>query len=240
MKRMICILLCAGMLGGLAGCGGTGPQESHPEEPSAVSSGEAAASSGEEPLQEEASGESTPQEPSEAVQLSELDQQAFEGYFADFACFFHQPAETPAELPLDYSMGYFLVYEAWRLGTEAGSSYQQDANLLYLIPEEEISETAEALLGMESFDPGKVAEWPFGRNPLEGFQLYSEESSLPYLNVVSQAVSCQDDTVTVQAVLETGMGNEGETPPNVSLIYEFQRIPSESGELYRLLSISEA
>ena len=174
------------------------------------------------------------------LEINRNDQQAFEGYFADFACFFHQPAETPAELPLDYSMGYFLVYEAWRLGTEAGSSYQQDANLLYLIPEEEISETAEALLGMESFDPGKVAEWPFGRNPPEGFQLYSEESSLPYLNVVSQAVSCQDDTVTVQAVLETGMGNEGETPPNVSLIYEFQRIPSESGELYRLLSISEA
>lgn len=237
MKRMISILLCAAMLGGFAGCGRIGGPETPSEEPSAEISEETA---WEESLQEDSHEESTRQEPSKAVRLPDFDQQDFERYFADFACFFHQPAETPAELPTDYYMGYFLVYESWQRGTAAGNSYEQDSNLLYLIPEEEISAAAEALLGIENFDPETVTEWPFGKNPPDGFQLYSMESSLPYFEVVSQTVSCQEDIVTVQAVLETGMGNEGETPPSASLIYEFQRIPTDSGETYRLLSIGEA
>lgn len=237
MKRRILALIGAVALGAFGGCGRTAPSKPAPQDSSAAASLQAAPPPSSEALsQQNASGE-------QSAQLADFDQPAFERYFADFARFFHQPAETPAALPLDYLMGYFLVYQSWLLGTAAGQSYEQNAALLYLIPEQELSATAEILLGIDDFDPALVAQWPFGANPPEGFQLYSTESSLPYLEITAQTVSCQGQTVTVRAALETGMGDEGETPPSVLLVYEFRRMAGQNagdgGELYQLVSIDE-
>ena len=245
MKRLLAVLLCAAMLCSAVGCSRIDQPESAPESSQTslpASIPEETSSAAPEESEQSASRENegaSQQESSKAAPLAEFDQQSFEEYFAVFARFFHNPAETPQELSKDYSMGYFLVYESWQAGIAAGNSYEQDANFFYLIPEEEISATAEWLLGFPDFEPSQVTEWPFGKNPPDGFQFYSEESSLPYLEVISQTVNCQDDMVTVQATCETGMGNEGETPPTVSLVYEFRRIARENGEIYQLVSIKE-
>lgn len=245
MKRMLTVLLCAAMLCGAIGCSRIEPPESSsqtnsgPEEASLATSEDNSEQSTSSGNSSRGNEESSQQADSKIVSLAEFDQQTFEEYFANFARFFHNPVETPQELPMDYSMGYFLVYESWQTGTATGNSYEQDSNLFYLISEEEISATAESLLGLPNFNPSQITEWPFGKNPPDGFQFYSEESSLPYFEVISQTVNCQDDMVKVQATCETGMGNEGETTPTVSLVYEFQRIAKENGEIYRLVSIKE-
>ncbi len=164
---------------------------------------------------------------------------SFESYFENFASFFHSPATSPAELPLDSNFAYFLLYETYHAGIRAGKNYTEE-NQFYLIPENELAYTAKTRLGIENLDLSDIEAWPFWGVPPEGMQLFTEATSLPYLYIVEKSIRQEGDRFFADAVLETFLGSEGEPTPRVSLSYEFRRISLDDGtEYYQLISITD-
>ena len=163
----------------------------------------------------------------------------FAAYLNNVVRFFREPVSSPDSIPRDSNLAGFLLAETYRRGIQDGKSYPQDENRMYQIPNEEISATAEKLLGLENFDPAEIPEWPGSRKPGAEYQLYAGEESLPYSEIVSSMTHWEDDFVTVRAVISTAMDEEWLPDPDYAIdrFYTFQRIPDGAGEYARLVSI---
>ena len=166
----------------------------------------------------------------------------FAAYLNNVVRFFREPVSSPDSIPRDSNLAGFLLAETYRRGIQDGKSYPQDENRMYQIPNEEISATAEKLLGIENFDPAEIPEWPGSRKPGAEYQLYAGEESLPYSEIVSSMTHWEDDFVTVRAVISTAMDEEWLPDPDYAIdrFYTFQRIPDENGEYARLVSVQYA
>lgn len=164
---------------------------------------------------------------------------SFESYFEDFVRFFHSPAADPAELPLNYNLAYFLLYESYHARLQTGNRYPEE-DQFYLIPEGELTYIAKTRLGIENLDLSAIEEWPFAGVPPKGKRHFTEATSLPYINIIKKSTRQEGDRFFADAVLETFLGSEGEPTPRVSLSYEFRRISLDDGtEYYQLISITD-
>ena len=180
-----------------------------------------------------------PPEPAPDFPVSAQYREEFAAYLNNVVRFFREPVSSPDSIPRDSNLAGFLLAETYRRGIQDGKSYPQDENRMYQIPNEEISATAEKLLGIENFDPAEIPEWPGSRKPGAEYQLYAGEESLPYSEIVSSMTHWEDDFVTVRAVISTAMDEEWLPDPDYAIdrFYTFQRIPDGAGEYARLVSI---
>lgn len=174
--------------------------------------------------------------PSAAEPNPEFDR--FQAYFDRVAPFLHQPAASPQELPRDRALAGFLLDQSYRRGVGEGRVYERDADGMALIPDGEIAETAEMLLGIADFRPDSIAEWPFPGGK-EGYRSFDPKAPLPVCEITYQLTQLEEDAVYVKAIVSTEMDENGYPLPGAALIYRFGREAGENGEYrYPLESIS--
>lgn len=189
---------------------------------------------------EESSTAAVNTETESSIDVKPLDMEAFDSYLSDLVQFFQVPAARMDDLPRNRNLAYFLLAESFRIGTEAGKAYTQNSEQLYQIPNEEIKDTAEKLLGIMDFEPASISDWPFSQEPGNEFQLYSETDEPPYGHISTVYVEWTNETVTADTLVETEVvQEEHEEVPTVYLRYEFRRMEDEEGEYYQLQSIAE-
>lgn len=171
-KALLSVLLCADLL---AGCSVPVVPESSsaPSEASQNSAESAFATPA--PAEEPAVSGSGP-DSAEAGNTIRKDDLA--AYTRTLSRFFHAPVQSTAELPRDYSLAFFLLYQTFESNGE-GSAYTQNENFFWEIPESDLLQTAGTCLGLTGLSLSDITEWPFGA-PQDGVCFYSLESSLPY------------------------------------------------------------
>lgn len=176
---------------------------------------------------------------SETLEIPIEQREVFTVYFNDFIRFFHDPVSGPDALLRDQNFAWFLLYETYQQGTAAGQTYPQNDNQLYEIPNSEISETAEKLLGITAFRPEDIPEWPFSDGTEGDYQLFSAETELPYCECVTRYTEWTDEIVTAETVLNDDPAKEGQADAVFERYFEFRRMEDEEGEYYQLQSIAE-
>ena len=194
---------------------------------------EPAASAEPVPESTPAQSESLPATPDPAAQESEL-----ESYTQTLGRFFHTPLQSTQELPRDYSLSFFLLYQTFE-SNDGGSTYTQNDNYFWEIPESDLLQTAEMYLGLSDLSLSDITEWPFGE-PQNGICYYSQETSLPYGDVAVTNVAIDTATSTAQVFAKAGDTQfEDSTQQSNALVYHFTCIDSPEGKaVYRLESIT--
>lgn len=180
-KAVLSVALCACLL---AGCGISGASASLPSAESGMGQGtdegaSASAPSASAPavLQEETTAES----PSESVVSDEdasIRKSDLASYTETLSRFFHSPIQSTKDIPSDYSLAFFLLYQTFE-SNGGGDYYTQNENFFWEIPESDILRTAEEYLGLSDLSVSDITEWPFGK-PQDGVCYYTQETSLPY------------------------------------------------------------
>lgn len=172
----------------------------------------------------------------------QLDQREIEEYTKLLGCFFHTPIGSTDEIPCDYYMGYYLVYQTFESGNGV-SVYEQDDDLFWQIPERDLQRTARMYLGLQDFDVASVSTWPFGQNQ-EGYYNYTRETSLPYGDITVLSVS-YDSSSGEADVLAVSTDSEYETldgspAAETTLLYTYDcSYTAEGNTVYCLRAITE-
>ena len=176
---------------------------------------EPAASSEPAPESTPAQGEQMPAAPDQAAQESEL-----ASYTQTLGCFFNTPLQSTKELPQDYYLSFFLLYQTFESKGE-GSTYTQNDNYFWEIPESDLLQTAAIYLGLSDLSISDITEWPFGE-PQNGICYYSQETSLPYGDITVTNVKIDTATSKAQVFAEAGDTQfEDSTRQSMALVYHF-------------------
>jgi len=105
------------------------------------------------PFSDSGSGASTHENPTNSDFFNEpslINDDALKKEILDFATFFQSPIAQISELKKDYYFSYFLLYKSFL--DNATSSYAQDENLFWMIPESDLKKAAEKYLGISDFN----------------------------------------------------------------------------------------
>jgi len=152
--------------------------------------------------------------------------------------FFHSPMQSTKDIPLDYSLSFFLLYQTFERNGE-GSSYTQNSNFFWGIPESDILQTADLYLGLSDLSISSITEWPFG-DPQNGTCYYSQETSLPYGDITVTDVTF--DTAASEALVFTETSDnqfEDSSKQKSALVYHFTYTDNSDGNVvYQLESIT--
>lgn len=180
-----------------------------------------------------AQGEQMPAAPDQAAQESEL-----ASYTQTLGCFFNTPLQSTKELPQDYYLSFFLLYQTFESKGE-GSTYTQNDNYFWEIPESDLLQTATIYLGLSDLSISDITEWPFGE-PQNGICYYSQETSLPYGDITVTNVKIDTATSKAQVFAEAGDTQfEDSTRQSMALVYHFTCTAGPDGRtVYRLESIA--
>ena len=122
----------------------------------------AATASVDEPV-ESASGDVLPEStPAQNEQISvfpdnEAQKSDLALYTQTLGRFFHSPMQSTKDIPLDYSLSFFLLYQTFERNGE-GSSYTQNSNFFWEIPESDILQTADLYLGLSDLSISSITE----------------------------------------------------------------------------------
>ena len=139
--------------------------------------------------------------------------------------FFHSPMQSTKDIPLDYSLSFFLLYQTFERNGE-GSSYTQNSNFFWEIPESDILQTADLYLGLS--------------DPQNGTCYYSQETSLPYGDITVTDVTF--DTAASEALVFTETSDnqfEDSSKQKSALVYHFTYTDNSDGNVvYQLESIT--
>lgn len=241
MKKAIACLLALPLV--LSACGAqTGPEEQPAQTPAPTPAVTAPA---EEPAasEPEALPENTPtqEESAPAAPAENTAQQAdLAAYTQTLGRFFHAPLQSTKELPLDYSLSFFLLYQTFE-SNGGSAAYTQNDNYFWKIPESDILQTADLYLGLSDLSISEITEWPFGE-PQNGVCYYTQETSLPYGDVTVTQVTL--DTAASEALVYAEVGDtqfEDSTQQSSTLVYHFTCVNGPDGKTaYRLESITAA
>ena len=104
-----------------------------------------------------------PAAPDQAAQESDL-----ASYTQTLGCFFDTPLQSTKELPQDYNLSFFLLYQTFESKGE-GSTYTQDDNYFWEIPESDLLQTAAIYLGLSvpfHFGYNRMAFWRAAKRDL--------------------------------------------------------------------------
>lgn len=174
-----------------------------------------------------------PAAPDQAAQESEL-----ASYTQTLGCFFNTPLQSTKELPQDYYLSFFLLYQTFESKGE-GSTYTQNDNYFWEIPESDLLQTATIYLGLSDLSISDITEWPFGE-PQNGICYYSQETSLPYGDITVTNVKIDTATSKAQVFAEAGDTQfEDSTRQSMALVYHFTCTAGPDGRtVYRLESIA--
>ena len=174
-----------------------------------------------------------PAAPDQAAQESEL-----ASYTQTLGCFFNTPLQSTKELPQDYYLSFFLLYQTFESKGE-GSTYTQNDNYFWEIPESDLLQTAAIYLGLSDLSISDITEWPFGE-PQNGICYYSQETSLPYGDITVTNVKIDTATSKAQVFAEAGDTQfEDSTRQSRGLVYHFTCTAGPDGRtVYRLESIA--
>lgn len=158
-------------------------------------------------------------------------------YTQDLSRFFHSPIESTEDISLDYYLSFFLLYQTFETHS-AGSSYTQNENYFWEIPESDLLQTAEDYLGISDLSLSDITEWPFGA-PQNGMCYYSEETSLPYSDATVTEVAFDEAAGKASVCVEVHDSQYEDSSDQVThLIYHFVCTESATGEnIYLLQSI---
>ena len=240
LKKAIACLLALPLA--LAACGAqTGPAEQPAATPAPAP---AVTTPAEEPAASEpvALPENTPaQEEATSAPAENTAQQAdLAAYTQTLGRFFHAPLQSTKELPLDYSLSFFLLYQTF--ASNGGSAaYTQNDNYFWEIPESDILQMADLYLGLSDLSISAITEWPFG-DPQDGVCYYTQETSLPYGDVTVTQVTL--DAAASEALVYAEVGDtqfEDSTQQSSTLVYHFTCVNAPDGKTaYRLESITAA
>lgn len=180
-----------------------------------------------------AQSEQIPVSPDNEAQKSDLAL-----YTQTLGCFFHSPIQSTKDIPLDYYLSFFLLCQTFE-GNGEGSSYTQNSDFFWEIPESDILQTADLYLGLSDLSISSITEWPFG-DPQNGICYYSQETSLPYSNITVTDVMF--DTVASEALVFTEISDnqfEDSSKQTSSLVYHFTYTDNPDGNVvYQLESIT--
>lgn len=203
----------------------------------------AATASVDEPV-ESASGDVLPEStPAQNEQISvfpdnEAQKSDLALYTQTLGRFFHSPMQSTKDIPLDYSLSFFLLYQTFERNGE-GSSYTQNSNFFWEIPESDILQTADLYLGLSDLSISSITEWPFG-DPQNGTCYYSQETSLPYGDITVTDVTF--DTAASEALVFTETSDnqfEDSSKQKSALVYHFTYTDNSDGNVvYQLESIT--
>ena len=182
---------------------------------------------------EEPAASSEPAPESTPAQESEL-----ASYTQTLGCFFNTPLQSTKELPQDYYLSFFLLYQTFESKGE-GSTYTQNDNYFWEIPESDLLQTATIYLGLSDLSISDITEWPFGE-PQNGICYYSQETSLPYGDITVTNVKIDTATSKAQVFAEAGDTQfEDSTRQSRVLVYHFTCTAGPDGRtVYRLESIA--
>lgn len=167
-----------------------------------------------------------------------FDENALNSYMETFPCFFHEPLRSSQDIPKDYSLGYFLLYQTF-IANNGESIYTQDENYFWQIPVSDLQETAAEYLGLTDFSADEISEWPFGSSQ-QGFYNFTQETSLPYCNSAVKTVEYHADTNEATALVTISDDEYEGSASEMQLLYTFQlSASSKGGTIYRLQSITK-
>lgn len=241
------LALCACMLAGCripaAPASSTPPQTALPESESAGNGdqGTEDAISSAVSSQTSAAGENTQDASSDQAQSLtsreeiSVDESDLASYTQDLSRFFHEPIATTKDIPRDYYLAFFLLYQTFENNR---ANYTQDENYFWEIPEGDLLQTAEDCLGLSALSLSDITEWPFGA-PQNGVCYYTEETSLPYCDATVTGVTCEETTGEASVSVEIRDSQyEDASGQTAHLVYRF--VCAEGAEktpVYRLQSI---
>lgn len=141
-------------------------------------------------------------------------------YTQNLSRFFHSPIARTADLPLDYNLSFFLLYQTFEYN-RANNSYTQDENYFWEIPESDLLQTAKDCLGLSDLSLSDITEWPFGA-PRNGVCFYTEETSLPYSDTTVTQVTYDENSGEASVFVDVQDSQyedaSGQTTP---LVYHF-------------------
>lgn len=188
------------------------------------------------PASDSGSAVSTHKNPTNSDFFNELSltNEALKKEILDFATFFQSPIAQASELKKDYYFSYFLLYKAFHDNT--ASSYAQDENLFWLIPESDLKRAAEKYLGISDFHLSSIEEWPF-QPPKNGYGVFTNETSLPYCSaqIVSISFDSTTNLITAEVRMVDDQYEDSQSIEN-TLFYILER---KEENIYQLKSISE-
>lgn len=238
-------LLLACALSGCAENGKTSGADSSVSVPGSTSTAAdtGASSSAPSPLPEESGSEATASastggESAGAALPAAIDEEAVTAYVQDLGHFFQAPVADSREIPTDYSLAFFLVYETFTRNGGA-EHYTQNEDYFWELPEADLLQTAADCLGLTELSLSDLTEWPFGP-PQDGVCYYSQESSLPYSDLTVAGVE-YDGTTGEAAVTATLSDSEFEdsSQRTTTLVYHLACTQRADGTVqYTLQSIS--
>ena len=164
-----------------------------------------------------------------------VDESDLASYTQDLSRFFHEPVATTKDIPLDYDLSFFLLYQTFENNR---SSYEQNENYFWEIPESDLLQTAGDCLGLSDLSLADITEWPFGA-PQNGICYYTEETSLPYSDATVTKVTCDEKTGEASVSVEIRDSQyEDASGQTAHLIYHFVCAEGEEGmPVYCLQSI---
>lgn len=159
-------------------------------------------------------------------------------YTQNLSRFFHSPIESTEDIPLDYYLSFFLLYQTFE-NHSAGSSYTQNENYFWEIPESDLLQTTEDYLGISDLALSDITEWPFGV-PQNGVCYYSQETSLPYSDATVTEVAFDETAGKASVCVEVHDNQyEDSSSQTTHLVYHFVCTERAEGEcIYRLQFIS--
>lgn len=164
-----------------------------------------------------------------------VDESDLASYTQDLSRFFHEPIATTKDIPLDYDLSFFLLYQTFENNR---ASYEQNENYFWEIPESDLLQTAGDCLGLSDLSLADITEWPFGA-PQNGICYYTEETSLPYSDATTTEVTCDEKTGEASVSVEIRDSQyEDASGQTAHLIYHFVCAEGEEGmPVYCLQSI---
>lgn len=159
-------------------------------------------------------------------------------YTETLSCFFYSPLQNTQEIPLDYYLAYFLLYQTYEMNKETGC-YTSDDRYFLKIPEQDLLQTAELYLGLSNFSISDISAWPFAA-PENGICCFTQETSLPYSDTSITNITVDKETGKILVFADLYDSQyEDSTQEKTSLIYHFSVISAANGKtVYRLESIT--
>jgi len=159
-------------------------------------------------------------------------------YTQTLSCFFYSPLQNTQEIPLDYYLAYFLLYQTYEMDKETGC-YTSDDRYFLKIPEQDLLQTAELYLGLSNFSISDISAWPFAA-PENGICYFTQETSLPYSDTSITNITVDKETGKILVFADLYDSQyEDSTQEKTSLIYHFSVISAANGKtVYRLESIT--
>ena len=164
-----------------------------------------------------------------------VDESDLASYTEVLSGFFHEPVATTKDIPLDYDLSFFLLYQTFENNR---ANYEQNENYFWEIPESDLLQTAGDCLGLPDLSLADITEWPFGA-PQNGVCYYTEETSLPYSDATTTEVTCDEKTGEASVSVEIRDSQyEDASGQTAHLIYHFVCAEGEEGmPVYCLQSI---